>query len=87
MILQKFERIITNSGHFKDVITGRFESEVNYSTDQYLTLLNTYSPHFKLDLNKKTALFNSLKSQIDNGFWSNLRLFYTSAFHIPRNLR
>ncbi len=49
-ILNELGQMAIESGQFKDMVAGQFEVEVTYSLDQYLMLLNTYSPHLKLEL-------------------------------------
>ena len=70
------------SGQFKDMDTGHFEVEVTYSVEQYLMVLNTYSPHLKL-LQQKQHLFAGLKQVLEQK-GDIIQLFYVSAFHIAR---
>jgi hypothetical protein len=56
-------------------------SEVTYSTDEYLMLLNTYSPYLKLDPQPKDALFTGLRNSIERDFGGSLQLSHISAFH------
>ena len=83
-ILQKLGEIVIDSGHFKDLIGGKILSEVTYTVDEYLTLLNTYSPYLKLDGNTKESLFRELKNMIENEFGGSLQLSYISAFHVAK---
>ncbi|OCQ89918.1 methyltransferase [Nostoc sp. MBR 210] len=85
-VFQEFGNILTDSGKFQDIQFGQVESEVVYSTDEYLTLLNTYSPYIKLEPDIKKALFAELSQKIDNDFGGNLLLSYISAFHIGRKI-
>jgi hypothetical protein len=70
-----------DSGQFKDLVAGTMVSEVTYSIDEYLMLLNTYSPYLKLDLQHKDALFAGLRNSIEQNFGGSLQLSYISAFH------
>lgn len=83
-ILQGLGQIVTDSGQFKDLISSHIKSEVTYTVDQYLTLLNTYSPYLKLAPQSKDALFNGLRERIERDFGGNLQLSYLSAFHIAQ---
>jgi SAM-dependent methyltransferase len=83
-ILQGLGKITIDSGLFKDLIFGYIESEVTYSSDRYLMLLNTYSPYLKLDRQSKEALFIALKDKIERDFGGSLQLSYISAFHIAQ---
>ncbi len=76
--------MIIDSGQFKDLKFGQVTSEVVYSADKYVTLLNTYSPYLKLASQTKQALFTDLKQRIENDFGGSLRLSYISAFHIAK---
>lgn len=83
-ILRGLGNIVIDSGQFKDLISGQVTSEVTYTIDEYLMLLNTYSPYIKLDTQSKDALFAGLRHRIENDFGGGLRLSYISAFHIAK---
>jgi SAM-dependent methyltransferase len=83
-ILQGLGQIVIDSGLFENLVSGHIETEVTYTTDRYLTLLNTYSPYLKLDLKTKEALFEGLRDKIDRDFNGNLSLAYISAFQIAQ---
>jgi protein-L-isoaspartate O-methyltransferase len=83
-ILRGLGQMITDSGQFKDLVAGHVESELTYTTDEYLTLLNTYSPYLKLEPQTKAALFTGLRDRIDHEFGGSLQLSYISAFHIAQ---
>ncbi len=82
-ILNELGQMAIKSGQFKDTVSGQFEVEVTYSVDQYLMLLNTYSPHLKLEPQQKQHLFVGLRQVLEqNG--DTIQLSYVSAFHIAR---
>lgn len=83
-ILQGLGKIVEDSGLFQDLLSGHVESEITYTTDEYLTLLNTYSPYLKLDHKSKEALFKGLRDKIEHDCGGSLRLSYISAFHIAQ---
>ncbi|MBW4633450.1 MAG: class I SAM-dependent methyltransferase [Iphinoe sp. HA4291-MV1] len=83
-ILRGLGKIVIDSGQFKDLISGQVTSEVTYTVDEYLTVLNTYSPYLKLDPQTKNALFAGLKHRIEHEFGGSLQLSYISAFHIAQ---
>ncbi|GAA6622974.1 class I SAM-dependent methyltransferase [Scytonema sp. NUACC26] len=83
-ILSGLGKIAIDSGQFKDLISGQVISEVTYNVDEYLMLLNTYSPYLKLDSQSKDALFTGLRHRIEHDFGGNLQLSYISAFHIAK---
>ena len=87
-ILHELGQMAIDSGYFKDMVSGQMEVEVTYSIDQYLQLLNTYSPYLKLEAQQKQRLFAGLRQVLEkdsmqqNG--DRLQLSYVSAFHIAR---
>jgi SAM-dependent methyltransferase len=80
-ILRGLGQMALDSGQFKNLVAGTMVSEVTYSTDEYLMLLNTYSPYLKLDPQHKDALFAGLRNGIEHDFGGSLQLSYISAFH------
>ena len=83
-ILQGLGQIVIDSGQFKDLISSHIESEVTYTVDKYLTLLNTYSPYLSLAPQSKDALLNGLRDLLERDFGDSLQLSYLSAFHIAQ---
>ncbi|MBD2257319.1 class I SAM-dependent methyltransferase [Pseudanabaena sp. FACHB-2040] len=83
-ILQGLGEMITDSGLFKDLMTGCIESKTTYTVDKYLLLLNTYSPYLKLESENKKALFEELRNRIVFDLGGSLELSYVSAFHIAQ---
>jgi SAM-dependent methyltransferase len=82
-ILNEMGQMAIESGYFKNLIAGHVNVEVTYSVDQYLLLLNTYSPHLKLEPEQKQCLFAGLRQVLErNG--DTLQLSYVSAFHIAQ---
>jgi SAM-dependent methyltransferase len=82
-ILNQMGQMAIESGQFKNLIAGHVDVEVTYSVDQYLLLLNTYSPHLKLEPQQKQDLFTGLRRVLErNG--DTLQLSYVSAFHIAQ---
>jgi SAM-dependent methyltransferase len=80
-ILRELGQMAIDSGQFQDLVAGTMVSEVTYSTDEYLMLLNTYSPYLALDPQQKDALFTGLRNSIERDFGGSLQLSYISAFH------
>ena len=83
-ILQGLGQMVVDSGQFKNLVFGHISTEVTYTVDEYLALLNTYSPYIKLDLQSKKALFEGLRNRIKSDFGGSLKLSYISAFHIAQ---
>lgn len=82
-ILDEMGQMAIESGYFKDVVAGHLEVEVTYSIDQYLLLLNTYSPYLKLESEQMQRLFTELRQTLEqNG--DTVQLSFVSAFHIAQ---
>ncbi|HEY9656827.1 MAG TPA: class I SAM-dependent methyltransferase [Allocoleopsis sp.] len=82
-ILDQMGQMAIESGYFKELVAGHIKVEVTYSVDQYLLLLNTYSPHLKLEPAQKQSLFAGLRQVLEqNG--NTIELSFVSAFHIAR---
>ena len=83
-IVQGLGQIITDSGQFQKVVQGTFRSEVVYTIDEYLMLLNTYSPYLKLEAAQRAILFEALREKIEQNLGSRLPLSSLSAFHVAQ---
>lgn len=82
-ILNQLGEMAIASGLFRDMVSVQLEVKVTYSIDQYLMLLNTYSPHLKLDPQSKQQLFAGLRQVLEqNGL--TVELSYVSAYQIAR---
>lgn len=84
--LRRVGQSVVNSSRFKDLVFEEFVCEVTYSINDYLMLLNTYSPYLELDPQKKDALFEGLREKIKQNVGESIQLSYLSAFQIARKL-
>jgi len=82
-ILQKIGQMVIDSGQFQNLRWEWMVSEVNYTADEYLMLLSTYSPYLALESQVREALFAGLRAAIAQQGGS-IQLSYLSAFHIAR---
>jgi len=82
--LQTLGRRVENSGLFGPMVSGHVESELTYTTEQYLNLLSTYSPYLQLEAHSRCALFEGLGDRIERHFGGSLRLSLLSAFQMAR---
>ena len=82
-ILNELGQMAIESGQFKHMIAAQTQVEVTYSLDQYLMLLNTYSPHLQLELQQKQRLFEGLRQVLEQS-GDRIQLSYVSAFQIVR---
>ncbi|MGF1602136.1 MAG: class I SAM-dependent methyltransferase [Thermosynechococcaceae cyanobacterium] len=83
-ILDNLGQIALDSGHFENVSPGYVEVAVTYTAEQYLTLLQTYSPYLKLETRKREALFEGLRDYIEAHLDGRIPLSHLSAFHIAQ---
>ena len=83
-ILRGLGQMVIDSGQFKNLVSGQVISEVTYTIDHYLTLLNTYSPYLELDPSSKNSLFEGLRQKIVQDFGGSIQLSYVCAFHITQ---
>lgn len=83
-ILKGLGQMVTDSGKFKNLVEGQVESQVTYTVEQYLMLLNTYSEYLKLPLPQKQALFEALQHKIEQDLGGKIELSYVSGFHIAQ---
>ncbi|GBF80529.1 class I SAM-dependent methyltransferase [Aphanothece sacrum] len=81
-ILKQLGEMSIDSEKFDNFITKNFRTEVNYTLDDYLMLLTTYSPYFKLEQQIKNDLFSELREIIQKKCGEKIKLFYSSAFHV-----
>ncbi|MEA5535172.1 class I SAM-dependent methyltransferase [Crocosphaera sp. XPORK-15E] len=83
-ILKQLGEMSIDSGKFENVITEIFNTEVNYSIDDYLLLLNTYSPYLQLEKQLKNDLFLDLKKILEKTCGEKIKLSYLSSFHLNK---
>jgi ubiquinone/menaquinone biosynthesis C-methylase UbiE len=72
-------------GYFQDLITHQAIISVNYTVDDYLTLLSTLSPYIRLASEQRNALFVELKTELKrslNKQNQQLELSYLSLLQI-----
>jgi SAM-dependent methyltransferase len=80
-ILDELGQMAISSGQFKGMMTGWRRVEVTYSTEQYLQLLNTYSPHLRLEPQQKQDLFMEIQQVLEQD-GNSLELSYISVFQV-----
>jgi SAM-dependent methyltransferase len=82
--LQSIGEIILNWGNFQDLVYEQIIWEVNYSSDDYVKLLSTFSSYMELEASIRKNLFVGLREKIEENFAGNIKLLNLSAFHIAR---
>lgn len=85
--LRSVGQSVIDSGQFKDLVSEQVVCEVTYSINDYLMLLNTYSPYLELDQESRDSLFEGLREKIEQNFGGSIQLSYLCAFHIARKHR
>jgi SAM-dependent methyltransferase len=66
--IQKTENEINSTGLFEPVIVKRYPWSRDYTTVEYLKLLNTHSDHYSLDPIVKEHLFRAIGALIEDKF-------------------
>lgn len=82
-ILNQLGNLSIDSGQFRDLVSESLTVSVTYSIDQYLLLLNTYSPYLRLKPAPKQKLFDGLRQVLER-HGETIDLSYVSAFHIVK---
>ncbi|WP_009631960.1 class I SAM-dependent methyltransferase [Synechocystis sp. PCC 7509] len=82
--LKEFGQRVIDSGHFGDLVSEQMEWEVNYSIDDYLLILSTYSTYIELKPQQRADLFASLQEILEQDGTNNVQVSYLSAFHIAQ---
>lgn len=83
-IFNTLGRFVTDSGRFEEPVFEEMETKITYTSEEYVTLLHTYSPYLELSDRTRSALFADLQDCIDREFGGSLELTFVSAFHIAR---
>ncbi len=83
-ILETLGEWVQESGHFEKITPGYVEVSVTHTPDQYLTLLQTYSPYLKLERKRREGLFKGLRNYIEKHLGGKIALSHLSAFHVAQ---
>jgi hypothetical protein len=57
---------------------------VNYSSQQYIDVVNTYSPTLAMDVDKRTAFLQELKQLVDKQFLGKVEKHYAMTLTIAK---
>ncbi|MFM9265476.1 class I SAM-dependent methyltransferase [Tychonema sp. BBK16] len=77
---------IIDSKLFKNLVYEQLVCEVTYSIDDYLALLQTYSPYIALDDETRSSLLESLRESLENNCGISIKGSYLSAFHVAQKI-
>jgi SAM-dependent methyltransferase len=85
-ILAGLGQMMLDSGRFRNLVTATVESSLTYTSDQYISLLSTYSSYLKLDHRTRNALFTGLRECILRNGADEIRLSHLSTFHVSQKM-
>jgi SAM-dependent methyltransferase len=75
---------IQQSGLFEPVVVKRYAWWKEYTRDEYLRLLNTYSDHLSLAHERRSQLYAAIGELIDREFGGVVTRPYLSTLHLAR---
>jgi len=84
--IKEIENEIKESGFFERPIVKRYSWTREYTADQYIKLLSTYSNHQMLNPERRNELFNAIKALIDEEYGGKIIRPYLSVLFIARKL-
>jgi len=85
--LNNLMKTVINSGYLTELISEHSVCEIEYKLDEYLLLLNTYSPYLQIDSEKRDLLFKGLRDKIEDNFGSSLKLSFLSIFQLLKKIK
>ncbi len=83
-ILKQLGQKIIDSQYFSCLKSEHFLQKVDYRIDDYLLLLQTFSPYLELPGEQRKLLFSDLKATLEQHCRDTIAVSYYSAFHIAR---
>jgi len=78
--------LIDGSGRFRHVLSRRYPHDVEYSADDYLALIGTYSPNLSLDPDRRERLFERIRRRIEARPASRVSAHYLFMLNLARGL-
>jgi SAM-dependent methyltransferase len=75
---------IEQTGLFESVAVKRYAWSTNYTRDEYLRLLNTYSNHLSLEHKRRARLHSAIGALIDREFGGIVERPYLSVLYLAR---
>ena len=80
--LQALGQNVINSGYFSDLVSQELIIEVNYSIEDYLLLLSTYSPYIALETVQRQNLFTAMEECLKKACGNQISLSYLSLAQV-----
>ncbi len=84
--LAKIGQEVVDSGYFSNLISEQLISQVNYTVEEYLTLLTTLSPYIRLESQQRALLLAELQRVLEINYGNNLDLEYLSLVQIAHKV-
>jgi SAM-dependent methyltransferase len=75
---------IETSGFFRDAFSRRYLWEVTYTADEYVAVLDTYSPHRALDDRTRARLHDRIRNRIEARPEGTVRKTYLATLNVAR---
>lgn len=85
--IREYKTEIENSGLFGEVIVKRYVMDIQYSGEEYVNLLDTYSHHFVLEDSIKSILYSEIKNLISKNNDVITRTYYPTLFFARKKLQ
>lgn len=85
--IAKFGQEIIDSSYYQDLVCDLLVCEVNYTVEEYLTLLTTLSPYIRLESSQRNTLLAELKMVLESNCGDRLKLSYLSMFQLARKVK
>lgn len=74
------------TGLFGDVVVRRYLWEVEYTADQYIALLNTFSGHIAMDAAKRDRLYGEIRRRIAGRSEETVPRHWAAILHVARRI-
>jgi SAM-dependent methyltransferase len=75
---------IEASGLFEEVNVRRYLWEENYSAEEYIALLNTFSGHISMDSRKRQRLYREIRERIGRRAVPRIQRHWHAILHVAR---
>ncbi len=75
---------IRATGLFRSVDVRTYPWKQTYTTDKYLSLLNTYSPHRSIDIDRRRALYQAIAELIESRFNGKVERPYLTELYLAK---
>ena len=82
--IEATEATINNTGLFEPVQVRRYPWARDYTTEEYIRLLNTHSDHRNLDEGKRSRLFDRIGDLADGAYGGVVTRPYLTVLHIAK---